>query len=362
MSVNFEGIKTRGYGIEIECTGITRNKAAKAVAKVLESSEVRGPDPYGKYTVKDNKDRKWSIVKDGSIKCIDRNGNATLSKLYSVELVSPVLSYEDIPMLQEVVRALRKAGAVTGAEYQCGIHIHISADDFDARSLRNLVNIFASKEDFLWEALQVSSMRSGYCGKVEQRFLTELNKKKPKTIEGIERLWYNGESRRNRHYDSSRYRALNLHSYFLGRHFEIRCCNSSLHAGVIRSYLTLALAISNAAVTKKYCSAKVSHSDNMRYSFRVWLLNLGLIGDEFKNCRTHLLKHLDGNIAWRHPEDAIAQRERLRQERIEQREQACANLSVPTEEVEITPDEISEDRESEFEKEETEEMSMELTM
>ena len=156
--------------------------------------------------------------------------------------------------------------------------------------------------------------------------------------------------------------ALNLHSYFSGGHFEIRCCNSSLHAGVIRSYLTLALAISNAAVTKKYCSPKVSRSDNMRYSFRVWLLNLGLIGDEFKNCRTHLLKHLDGNIAWRHPEDAIAQRERLRQERIAQREQACANLSALAEEAEITPDEISEDCESEFEEEETEEMGMELSM
>ncbi len=50
----------------------------------------------------------------------------------------------------------------------------------------------------------------------------------------------------------------------------------------------------------------------MRYSFRVWLLNLGLIGDEFKNCRTHLLKHLDGDIAWRHPEDGIAARAKLK--------------------------------------------------
>lgn len=199
-------------------------------------------------------------------------------------------------------------------------------------------------------------MRSGYCEKVNQRFLSELNKKKTKSIEGIERLWYNGESRSHNHYDSSRYRALNLHSYFPERHFEIRCCNSSLHAGVIRSYLTLVLAISNAAVTKKYCSAKVSQSDNMS-SFRVWLLNLGLIGDEFKNCRTHLLKHLNGNIAWRHPEDAIEQRERLRQERISQREQACAAVSASAEEVEITPDENFESCESECEEyEEAEEI------
>lgn len=132
-------------------------------------------------------------------------------------------------------------------------------------------------------------------------------------------------------------------------HYEIRCCNASLHAGEVRAQIVLALAISNAAMTKKYCSPSVSHSDNMRYSFRVWLLNLGLIGDEYKNCRTHLLKHLSGNIAWRHPEDAIAQRERLRQERIAAREQALQNespcdelvepVSEVREEVGETPDE-----------------------
>ena len=77
----------------------------------------------------------------------------------------------------------------------------------------------------------------------------------------------------------------------------------------------------------------------MRYSFRVWLLNLGLIGEEFKNCRTHLLKHLTGNIAWRHPEDAIAQRERLKQERIAAREQRNAAVSSENAEFDTVPDE-----------------------
>lgn len=49
----------------------------------------------------------------------------------------------------------------------------------------------------------------------------------------------------------------------------MRACNSSLHAGVIRSYVTLALAISNAALTKKFCSPHISESDNLRYSARV---------------------------------------------------------------------------------------------
>lgn len=83
-----------------------------------------------------------------------------------MELNSPVLEYADIPLLQEVIRALRKAGGVTGPAYRCGTHLHILADDFTARQLINLVNIFSSKEDYLWDALQVSTARSNFVKKL----------------------------------------------------------------------------------------------------------------------------------------------------------------------------------------------------
>ena len=323
MSENFDGIKKRNFGIEIEMTGLTRCQAAKAAAKALGGEVSHYGGGYDKYNVSDSKGRNWSFVSDSSIICTNRSGGEA-SRAYSVELNSPVLEYEDIPLLQEVIRALRHAGGITGPAYKCGTHIHISADDYTPRQLRNLVNIFSSKEDYLWDALQVSSARESYCKKIDRGFVEKLNKQKPDTIEEIKRLWYKGKMSEERtHYSRTRYRALNLHSYFQHGHYEIRCCNASLHAGEIRSQIVLALAISNAAVTRKFCSPRISSSDNMRYSFRVWLLSLGLIGDEFKNCRTHLLKHLAGDIAWRHPEDGIAARERLRLERTAENEQSC---------------------------------------
>ena len=36
-----------------------------------------------------------------------------------------------------------------------------------------------------------------------------------------------------------------------------------------------------------------------------------MIGDEFKTARQHLLKHLEGNIAWKDPAQAQRQKERL---------------------------------------------------
>ena len=336
LSGNFEGIKKQKFGVEIECTGLTRADAAKAISKALGGSLEHLGGSYDKYNVRDSKDRKWSVVYDSSIKCVDKNG-CSASRYYAVELVTPVLEYEDMPLLQEVVRAVRKAGGVTGAEYQAGIHVHIDGAPYTAQSLRNLVNIFASKENFLFDMLQVSPLHETYCQKVDRDFLEKLNKQKPKTIDEIQRLWYNGDMNEvHHHYSSTRYRACNLHSFFANGNWEMRACNSTLHAGVIRSYVTLALAISNAALTKKFCSPHISQSANLRYSARVWLINLGLNGEEYKNCRKHLISHLEGNIAWLHPEDAIKQRERLKAERIAAREQ---NVE-PVREVQQQPDNV----------------------
>ena len=51
MAGNFDGIKTRKYGIEIEMTGLTRSQAAKTMAKVLDGSVEHEGGSYDKYVV-----------------------------------------------------------------------------------------------------------------------------------------------------------------------------------------------------------------------------------------------------------------------------------------------------------------------
>ena len=65
------------------------------------------------------------------------------------------------------------------------------------------------------------------------------------------------------------------------------------------------------ALVQNKASRVKTHSSNEKYTFRTWLLRLGLIGDEFKTARHHLLKNLDGCIAWKDPQQAVMQRERL---------------------------------------------------
>ena len=106
--------------------------------------------------------------------------------------------------------------------------------------------------------------------------------------------------KRQDHYNDTRYHGLNLHATFTKGTVEFRLFNSTTHAGEIKAYIQFCLAVSHQALTQKKASARRTVTDNEKYAFRCWMLRLGLNGDEFKTCRLHFLKHLEGNSAWRH--------------------------------------------------------------
>ena len=57
--------------------------------------------------------REWKFQKDVSIAGPDSQ---------KCEMVTPILTYEDMETLQELVRILRKAGARSDATRGCGVH------------------------------------------------------------------------------------------------------------------------------------------------------------------------------------------------------------------------------------------------
>ena len=297
------------FGIEIEFTGITRRKASEVVAKFF-NTEVREVGTY--YDTKEVRQadgRKWKVMYDGSIRCQKKvNGRIeSADRYYSVELVSPILTYkEDIENLQQLVRELRHAGAF--ANSSCGIHIHLDGAPHTVQSLRNFINIIASKNDLFYKALQIEESRMRYCKKMDDSLVKRINKSKPKTMEQLANIWYAGYwGDRNQHYHDSRYHFLNLHSFFTGHHtVELRGFNSELHAGKIRSYIVLALALNHQALSQKQASSKKPQVENEKFAMRTYLNRIGFIGDDYKNCREHLTKALSGSSAWRHGTPAVA--------------------------------------------------------
>lgn len=284
-------------------TGITRQKAAKAVAALFgttaaHSSESRTYDPW---EVEDPAGKKWRFVYDGSIRGIQGNGEPTSSRLYKVEMNSPVLEYSEMEKLQQVVRALRRAGAVVNSS--CGMHVHVDAANHTPQSLKNALTIMYSKEDILFKALKVNENRvQRWCQKVREPMLEKIRKMPTNlTMEQLKQQWYEGTDESRIHYSWTRYYALNLHSVFYRGTLEWRCFESTLHAGKMRANITLALAISAQAINqKKTVMRKTEISENPAFTFRTFLLRLGLIGTEYKNVRAHLLENLPGDKAWRY--------------------------------------------------------------
>ena len=227
----------------------------------------------------------------------DGNVEVTSDDSYKVEFITPILTYSDIENLQELVIEIRKAGGFVNKS--CGMHVHIGATDFTAQAATNLLNAVASKQDLIYKALKVYPNREEYCHKIGADLLNDLREEKPKTLAKLASVWYNEPEREavreHGHYHSSRYHLVNLHALFTKGTVEFRMFNSTLHAGEVKAAIQFCLAVMHQAKTAKRAIYRKVEPVSDKFTFRTWLRQLGLNGDEFKTCRYHWLKNLTGS-------------------------------------------------------------------
>ncbi len=98
-------IQGQNFGVEIELTGITRPDAAKVIADYFGTERRHAGTSYDTYTATDRKGRTWKAMSDGSIEGYYKvNGQKVFGgRAYSCEIVTPILQYEDIEDLQNIV-------------------------------------------------------------------------------------------------------------------------------------------------------------------------------------------------------------------------------------------------------------------
>jgi len=306
MKAQIAAMKEQTIGVEVEMNSITRRRAAQAAAEFFSTGRYEDTayrNGYRTWSAWDVQGREWKFQRDSSIQGPDDE---------KCEMVTPILTYADMDTLQGLIRRLRKAGAKSDATRGCGVHIHIGAKGHTPQSLRNLANIMASHEALLADALNISHSRiNDYCAMVSPRFIREINERKPSTMSGLADIWYTANyasSGRNEHYNDSRYHMLNLHATFTKGTIEFRLFQfdapadgkqNGLHAGQLKSYIQLCLALSQMAKSVKTASPKPQQNDNPKYAMRTWLLRLGFIGEEFATARDLLTRRLAGDAAFR---------------------------------------------------------------
>ncbi len=297
----YDMMKKQNFGVEIELTGITREQAAKVIAEYYGTASSYAGTYYRTHTARDSKGRTWKAMSDGSIVTQRKvNGNkVSASGEYSCEVVTPILQYDDLEDLQNVVRALRATGAF--ANSSCGIHVHVDGANHTPNSLTRLLNFAVGRQDLFYEALQIGANRSGrWCKKMNVNLFRTMKKTSDKDKADVERIWYSNLNDGytggidHQHYNDTRYHGINLHAFFTKGTVEFRLFNGTTHAGKIKAYIQFCLAMSAWAIGCQDINLYFRSTANMtteqkgKLMMSVLTNRLGLTGPEFKTCREHL--------------------------------------------------------------------------
>ena len=178
----------------------------------------------------------------------------------------------------------------------------MDARPFDGRTLGNLAKIVYKQEPLIFAALGVSENRQqSYNRPVREELIRDIERRRPRTTDQLNRIWYGYHNRHPQHFDGTRYQGVNLHNVWYRGTVEFRLFEATLHAGKVKAYIQLVLAVAAKALNGRAASSRKRRFNprSARYDFRVFLLHLGLIGDGFKTARKHLLAPLPGDSAFR---------------------------------------------------------------
>ena len=110
------GLKDQCFGVEVEMTGITREQAATALAAYFATDARYVGGAYDKWCVTDRDGKEWTVMSDSSIHGEQKIGSgyrATGDYRYRVEMVTPKLTYAELPKLLERSGNFQK-GSITG--------------------------------------------------------------------------------------------------------------------------------------------------------------------------------------------------------------------------------------------------------
>ena len=308
-------IQNQNFGVEIELTGITREKGAKVISEYFGGTVTsHRQDGYDTWTAKDRKHRTWKCCRDISINPeikvdghIRPASEGRTSSDHRCEVVSPILQYEDLADLQEIVRKLREAGAF--ANSSCGIHVHVDGANHNPDSLTRLINFAVGRQDLFYEALEIGDRANRWCKKINASLLAAMKHDRVRTKESMEHLWYSAVNDgytggiSHVHYNPTRYRGINLHAFFTKGTVEFRLFNGTTHAGKIKAYVQFCLAMSAWAINAKdnLHFMKSAHYTDAAKRGKLMLAvlknRLGMRGPEYKTARMHLTAAFDEQIA-----------------------------------------------------------------
>lgn len=161
--------------------------------------------------------------------------------------------------------------------------IDLEMEGHTGTSLRNLVNMIYSKQGFIKVAFGLTQDIVG------EDFSIGINEVKIESIEDF-RIAVDDIGERS---------CPGIIFNFFQNKIVFRFLEEKVDDEKLEVYTQFVDLINSRAKEIKRASSKITISENPRYTFRTFLLRLGMIGNEYKVARKVLLANLEGNIAFR---------------------------------------------------------------
>lgn len=266
--------------MKLRAVGTDRKAFVKALAEATgETQKYMGPPSFA-FTV-----GPYTVLKNGDIEVDDADADLDL---------------------------LRDLGAGEVLEEALGddterLTISVPMEGHTAATVINFLHIFSSREK-----LFNRSVGSGHNFLMNKKFLKALDEQAPETLDDFLKLQneYGGE-------------AANRGLYFTKKKITVGFPFTK-DPEKVEAYTKLVELINQMALTQQRVVKEKNFTANEKYAFRVWLVRLGMVGDEYKTARRVLLKNMPGNAAFRTEDQKEAALEKLRAKREEA--QGCSEF------------------------------------
>ncbi|GAB6180344.1 hypothetical protein JCM14036_16630 [Desulfotomaculum defluvii] len=200
---------------------------------------------------------------------VDRSGKITTSEGNEVELESLLNSGNE----QEIIEPTETTT----------FEVSVPMEGHTGITLRNLVNMIYSKQALIKKSLGLT------VNIVEDDFCTGINEAKMETLEDFKTaIGGIGEDR-----------CPGIKYDFNNGTITFKFFEGELSAEKVTAYTQFVALLNLQAKALKHASAKAKDTDNDKFTFRVFLIRLGMVGNEYKDARKILLERLEGNSAFR---------------------------------------------------------------
>ena len=245
-------MRWKKYGIEMDMTGITRKAVAEILAEQFDTKVVFCLSDNG-YNVPDQNQRLWRILPSDSIKAEKYNGEKVVGAnyMYQVKLLSPFLYENEFPMLEKALEQLELRGAIVNDSTKMNLLLDVSCIENWEKYQTNLENLYESKGELFQKALDIPFSQVADTSQGKENGVISF-------------------------------------PYF----------KSTLNKKELLSDIQFAQIVSSFVENNRTVSQKKSENQNDKFMMRTWLVQAGMVGEEYKFARKILTQNLEGNSAW----------------------------------------------------------------